>query len=377
MSEILLSAGVRSNLLVLQQITDLMTSTQTRLATGKRVNTALDSPTKFFTALTLNNRADDLNIVLDGISNAFKILESADTSLTALTNLVSSAQSVANSALASVGTTANRTGTVANLTAATSFTVSSGTTFTIADGTTTATITSTGSVTVQQFLDGVNNTAGLAVKASLTANGSIKLEATGTNTIVFGGTASTSDKAKFGFSNATTAAGTLNATRSSLAAQFDATLTQIDQLANDAAFNGVNLLKGGSLKVSFNETSTSQISISGVTDDAAGLGLTVSTNTWQTDKDIQDKLTTLITALATLRSQANVFASNVSLVQAREEFTKSIINTLKSAADGLVVSDQNEEGANLLALQTRQSLSTTALSLAAQADQNVLRVLGL
>jgi flagellin-like hook-associated protein FlgL len=131
------------------------------------------------------------------------------------------------------------------------------------------------------------------------------------------------------------------------------------------------------LKVAFNETATSEISISGVTFDAAGLGLVVSTNTWQTDKDIKDALATLTAALATLRGQATIFASNVSLVQAREEFTKSIINTLKSAADGLVVADQNEEGANLLALQTRQQLSTTALSLAAQADQNVLRVLGL
>ena len=81
-------------------------------------------------------------------------------------------------------------------------------------------------------------------------------------------------------------------------------------------------------------------------------------------------------ALTTLRSESKTFGSNLSTVQARQDFTKAMINTLTTGADNLTLADTNEEGANLLALQTRQSLSTTALSLAAQADQNVLRLFG-
>jgi len=79
-------------------------------------------------------------------------------------------------------------------------------------------------------------------------------------------------------------------------------------------------------------------------------------------------------ALSTLRSQASTFGSNLSVVQTRQDFTKALINTLETGAAGLILADTNEEGANLLALQTRQSLSSTALSLASQADQNVLRL---
>ena len=113
-----------------------------------------------------------------------------------------------------------------------------------------------------------------------------------------------------------------------------------------------------------------------MTDTSAGLGLAAATNTWQTDKDINDALTALSAGLATLKAQSGIFSSNLSIIQARQDFTSSTIDTLKSAADSLVVADTNEEGANLLALQARQSLSTTALSLAAQSDQSVLRLFG-
>ncbi len=81
------------------------------------------------------------------------------------------------------------------------------------------------------------------------------------------------------------------------------------------------------------------------------------------------------TALDTLRSQASTFGSNLTTVQTRQDFTNNMISTLQTGSDNLVLADTNEEGANLLALQTRQSLSTTALSLSAQADQAILKVL--
>jgi flagellin-like hook-associated protein FlgL len=230
--------------------------------------------------------------------------------------------------------------------------------------------------TVQDFLDAVNNTANLDVKAELSTDGKILLEATGTNTIVVGGTAVAAEKAQFGLVDGTTAAGTLNATRTSLATQYDNLRTQIDQLAADSGYNGVNLLNGDGLKVVFNENGTSSQSVTGVTFNATGLGIGVSTNSFQTDKDIADAMADLSSALSTLRSQASAFGSSLSVVQTRQDFTKSMISTLTVGADNLVLADSNEEGANLLALQTRQQLSSTALSLAAQADQNVLRLFG-
>jgi flagellin len=374
MSDIILSGAIRTNVATLRQTAQLIAAVQNRLATGKKVNSALDNPTAFFAAQELSSRAVSLGTVLDGISTGTKTLEAANAALTALTNLVNSAESVANSALASARTTASNSGTVAALTGTSSFLVASGNTITVNDGTVTATITSTGSVTVQQILDGVNNTASLKVKASLTADGRILLEATGTNSIVIGGTSSPAEKAQFGLTAGTTTGGSLNSSRSSLAAQFDTLRGQIDALATDAGFDGVNLLNGGTLKINLNETGSSSLSVTGVTFNSAGLGIVASTNTWQTDKDINDAIAKLKTALSTLQTQTSVFASNQSLVDARDDFTNSMIDTLNTAADNLVSADTNEEAAVLLALQTRQELSMTALSIAASNDQAILRL---
>jgi flagellin len=372
MAEIVLSAAVRSNLLALQQTSDLISTTQTRLASGKKVNSALDNPTNFFTASSLNSRAGDLGGLLDAVSNALKTIEAANNGITSLTNLVNTALATLRQAQQSAATTAKTQGSVTGLTGTSSFAVAANNTITVNDGTTTATITSGGNVTVQQILDGVNNTANLKVKAELTGDGRIQFEATGTNTIVIGGTATGPELAQFGLTAGTTAAGTLNTTRSSLAAQYDTIRNQITQLAADSGFNGINLLTGDALKVLLNEKATSSLTISGVTFSSAGLGISASTNTFQTDYDINAAISNVTTALATLRSQASTFGANLSIVQIRQDFTKATINTLRTGADALVLADSNEEGANLLSLQTRQQLSSTALSIASQADRNVL-----
>ena len=269
-SNIVLSAGVRTNLLQLQRTADLISITQTRLATGKRVNTALDNPTNFFTAAALNSRASDLNNLLDSMGTAIKTLEAADNGISSITKLVESAQSLARQALQTTDT----------------------------------------------------------------------------------------------------------AERATLATQFDDLRTQIDQLAADVGFNGKNLLDGDNLDVVFNEDGTSSLTITGVTFDSAGLSIAGAVTNWANDADIDAALADLTAGLTTLRSQSKTFGSNLSTVQTRQDFTKSMINTLRTGADNLTLADPNEEGANLLALQTRQQLSTTALSLAAQADQNVLRLFG-
>jgi flagellin len=153
-------------------------------------------------------------------------------------------------------------------------------------------------------------------------------------------------------------------------------------LSDDASFNGINLLRGDKLKLTFNETGTSTIEIQAKDTDgnetavnSSALGIsTVTDAQFDSDDSIDSLLADLSQSLNTLRSQASSFGSNLSVVQNRTEFTKSMMNTLQTGADALVLADSNEEAANMLALQTRQQLSSTALSLASQADQAVLRL---
>jgi flagellin len=173
----------------------------------------------------------------------------------------------------------------------------------------------------------------------------------------------------------TATVGSPNATRTSLENDYNNVLSQIDSLVKDASYNGINLLNGDDLKVVFNETGTSSLTISGVSFDSAGLGLgAVAGGHFQANGNIDSEIAKLDTALGTLRTQASKFGSNLTTVQTRQDFTKNLVDTLKTGADNLVLADTNQEGANLLALQTRQQLSTTALSLSAQADQAVLRL---
>lgn len=377
MSDITLTAGVRQNLLSLQKTADLMATTQNRLATGKKVNSALDNPVSFFTSQSLGDRANDLSSLLDSISNATQTLQAANNGLTSLTKLVQSAQAIAQQAQTSAGTTATFRGTLSGLTGASAGTYDgTNDAITVSDGITTATFTPvSGTDTVQDLIDTINGTANLKIKASLSDDGRVQLQATDASTITIAGSASASEKASFGLVDGTTS-GALNATRTSLASQFDALRTQIDQLAGDSGYNGVNLLNGDNLKVVFNEKGTSSQSISGVKFDSNGLGIAAASNKFQTDSDINAAFTNLTAALGSLRSQAAAFGSSLSVVQTRQDFTKAMVNTLQTGSDNLVLADSNQEGANMLALQTRQSLSTTALSLANQASQAVLRLFG-
>ena len=170
--------------------------------------------------------------------------------------------------------------------------------------------------------------------------------------------------------------------RKSLATQFNALLGQIGSLAGDSSFNGINLLGGNNLTVALNEKSSpSQVIVSGVdytstTGANAALSVANATGSWAATSDLKNASTDLTAALTTLRSESQALSSNLSTVQVRQDFTKATINTLQTGSSDLTLADSNQEGANLLALQTRQQLSTTALSLASQADQNVLRLFG-
>jgi flagellin-like hook-associated protein FlgL len=374
--DIVLSSGIRANLLSLQNTAHSISTTQQRLSTGLKVNSALDNPIDYFTASSLNATAGNLGNLLDAVSNAVQTVQAANNGITSITKLVQSAQAIVQQAQQSAASTAIDTGTVSGLTAASSFAVTSGHTITISDGTSTATITSTGNVTVQQILTAVNGAAGLQVNAELSPNGSLQLEATGANAVTVGGSASAGELAQFGLTAATTAAGSVNATRTSLATQYNQVLAQIDQLSTDSGFNGVNLLAGQSLQVVFNVSRTSSLVLQGVTFNSAGLGISQAASNFQTNTSLANASSQLTASLTSLQNQAASFGTNLSVIQIRQSFTSATINTLQTGASNLTLADTNQEGANLLALQTRQSLAETALSLAAQSQNSVLRLFG-
>ncbi|WP_375159574.1 DUF1522 domain-containing protein [Bradyrhizobium sp. RDT46] len=165
--------------------------------------------------------------------------------------------------------------------------------------------------------------------------------------------------------------------RANLVSQFNNILNQIDTTSQDSSFNGVNLLNGDQLKLVFDETGKSNLSITGVTYNSKGLGLASLTSGVDfIDNAATNKvLTNLNAASSTLRSQASSLGSNLSVVQVRQDFNKSLINVLQTGSSNLTLADTNVEAANSQALSTRQSIAVSALSLANQSQQSVLQLL--
>jgi len=551
-SDVVLTSALRSNLLSLQNTQSLIDDTQLRLATGLRVNSALDSPSNFFAAQSLDNRASDLSRLLDGIGQSIRTIEAADNGVTALTSLVEQSQSIASSArdeLAASEGEARVVGTVdlgdvsdviadTAITATTnqfvitttddagtqiseSFTIgtvsaeslaatitnqfadnqngeisaslsdegfleissSNGRTFRIEADTTNgvtlagfdalgigdnftdevrgaATLASTtvvagntatsisllessgniaeaGDLLTGSFVDGDGNNvlSGLAAADTITLN----VNDNGTNrvaalTIAAGSTfqdlvdtinqdtdvnelVSASFDSSTGQLSITSLSDNVNSVElsivaanplefdiglgdstgnldpiSGVAGTYEQTLSfnsstealdafandfnsirgQIDSLVQDASFRGVNLLNGDNLTTFFNENNSSQLTTEGATFTANGLGLTEAT--FRSSTDIELTATQARDALSSVRSFGSSLANDLSVIQTRQTFTEQTINTLQAGADDLTVADQNEEGANLLALQTRQTLGVTSLSLASQSQQAVLRL---
>jgi flagellin-like hook-associated protein FlgL len=483
-------------LLSLQNTAQLMQTTQNRLATGKKVNSALDNPLNFFTSSSLGARATDLNGLLDSMSNGIQTIQTANNGLTAITSLVQQLQATVAQARsdASAGTVAATPGTD-TATANTSTQANNEMTFDIGGGVTVAistfthtnavvsTITSSGAVgtdnsgAVLGVDDGTGNvnvtfaTTDTSLAAKITAintqlgaagstvtasdvGGELRLtNATGATITATAGAALQTDLGLAATTTSTDGAvetnvaltttelaaainastqlagkvsasetagvltinnlsttvalgvtgfddvgslvtgaatdttsiaagtgGTLSNVRQSLLTQFNSLLTQINTTSTDSGYNGINLLNGDTLKLNFNENGSSSVDIqtkdsngNSIAINATNLGIAAGTAAQFGDNTQLDTLSLgLATSLTELRTQASALGSSLSVVQTRQDFTKSMINSLQTGADNLVLADSNQEGANLLALQTRQSLSTTALSLSAQADQAVL-----
>jgi flagellin-like hook-associated protein FlgL len=386
MSGIVLSAAVRQNLLSLQNTAELLSSTQNRLASGKKVNTALDNPTNFFTAQGLDNRASDINNLLDGIGNGVQVLQAANTGLTSLQQLVDTAKSIANQVLqTTTGYTAKSTAT------STALPVGS-TAANLVDGTAiksgeTLAIAATGGGTATSFTFGATttlaqlNTALAANNLTASLDSSNDLILTTTNDVASSTigaiTLGAAGTATFAAPVAPTPDPNSQATRASLVTQYNNIITQITTTSQDASFNGINLLNGDDLKLTFNETGKSTLTVTGVTYDAAGLGLsTLTPGTDFRDNSSANAVIAKVTAASDqLRSEASALGSNLSIVQIRQNFAKNLINVLQTGSANLTLADTNEEAANSQALSTRQSIAVSALALSNQSQQSVLQLL--
>jgi len=274
LSDISLTSGMRNNLVSLQNTLDLLNRTQTRLASGKRVNTAVDDPVNYFASQSHLQRAGDLALRKDGMAEGVNTVTAASKGIDTLLTMIQQAQGIANSALA------------------TSYTAS----------------------------------------------------------------------------------------RAAYATQFDTIMSQITSLAKDSSYKGTNLLSSTTtLTVKFNEDGSAKLDIAGFeARTLANLSLSFAAviSNWATTTNavMETALTFLSTATTNLRTQASSLAANLNVITARQDFTTQIINTEKSGSDNLTLADMNEESANMLMLQTRQSLGITSLSLASQAAQSILKL---
>jgi flagellin-like hook-associated protein FlgL len=261
---------MRANLVSLQQTNSMLEVTQKRLSSGKKVNSALDDPVAYFTAVAHEQRAGDLASRKDEMSEAVQTVKTANAGIESITTLIAAAKSLAQSALSSDSTSTIET----------------------------------------------------------------------------------------------------------LEAQYDEVLKQIDEMAGDSGYKGVNLLGGTTvvLTVNFNEDASSTLVITGFDASTVGLTLNPASGNWGDPSEIEINIGELNDAKTALRTQASKLANNLSIITARQEFTQGMINVLKDGAAALTNADMNEEGANMLMLQTRQALGTTSLSLASQAAQSVLRL---
>jgi flagellin len=221
-----------------------------------------------------------------------------------------------------------------------------------------ATVDSTGKLTISANNDYASSTLG-----SIASGGQI------------GGTVTTA--LSFSTASAPIADTSAQSVRSNLVKQYNDILAQITTTAQDASFNGVNLLAGDTLKLTFNETGKSTLSITGVNFNSAGLGLAnLTSGTDFIDNSATNKVvSSLASASTTLRSEASALGSNLSIVQIRQDFSKNLINVLQTGSSNLTLADTNEEAANSQALSTRQSIAVSALALANTSQQSVLQLL--
>ncbi len=380
MSDISLTASMRTNLLSLQNTQSLMDQTQERLSTGKKVNSAIDNPSSYYTAQSLSNRASDLDSLLDSMGQGIQTIKAANEGIESITAFVQQAKAVAN--------TARDTPATASLSGEADFTAGNGdVTVKIGDETFKVTFANTSENSATAAATKLNDDGGTITAEGGTtklkdalANANLTFAANGNKlTLKVANPAKETAKVAVSVSSdivGVSMSGTMDPdARETSIKQYNEIIDQINQLANDASYKGVNLLKGDDLKVIFNEDRSSYIEVEGTDLTAAGLGLKeIDKAAWETNQGVDDTISAVEAAVTRLRDVASEFGNNYSIVQTRQDFTENLINVLEEGADDLTLADMNEESANMLALQTRQQLGINSLSLASQAAQSVLQL---
>ena len=416
MADISLTASMRTNLLSLQNTQSLMDTTQERLSTGLKVNSAIDNASSYYTAQSLNNRASDLSALLDSMGQGIQTIQAANEGIEAITEFVEQAKAIANSARDAASKTDVKTlnAKFSDLTTLQTPKTSAATALTLEikkvngdkvealgssdehDKAVTAALTKLNEALAAGKIGGKNATefkaaAETAMKAftgtvledvmefSISADGKVSLTAKAGYQIAAKGAgefAGQGDKAADTGLAGDTATSTVNVNtdRQKYAEQFNEIMRQIDKLAKDSGYKGINLLQMNTLTVIFNEDRSSQIEVKGVDASSTGLKISNPVDSWQTDEDINKSITEAENAISELRIMASDYGNYYSIVQNRQDFTKNLINVLTEGADNLTLADMNEESANMLALQTRQQLAINSLSLASQAAQGVLQL---
>ena len=394
-----LSAGMRGALSTLQSNQQQVQQAQLRLATGKRVSSALDNPSSYFRAQNLSSRASDLQNLMDDMTQASSVMQATSKGLDSVKSLIDAAkglvgkasQSGQNNTLTGTLTTALKaTDLVAGTAGAGVVGMTSGKLIKLAvnGGTAVTAVTLSATTTVQDVVDGINTNAtlnpngnGTAIKAAL-VGGNLQITSSSGQTVALSSDDTDAKLqlllgSKTNEGTAVAAAGTnfVDTTRKSIATQFDDILKQIDQTIQDSSYGGINLLQGQDLKVTFNETGTSSITVKSVNYTANGdLGIANSTNSFISNDDVDVASANLKRASDKIAAQSAVFAANQTVIQNRSTFTKTLVDTLNAGADSLTAADQNQESANLLALNTQQQLAQSTLSLASQANAAITRL---
>lgn len=301
MSEVTLTAAMRNNLVNLQQTNTLLEQTQNRLATGKKVNTALDNPTNFFSAAAHLTRANNLAGRKDGMAESVQALRAADAGVSGLKSLIETAKGIIAQAATTSSTGLSALYTSFNTVAA-----------------------QIGQLVKDSGYKGTNFLDGTAVSLDVLFN------ETGTNKLTVQG--------------------------------FDALVSGLINSAN----TGATTTAGAYSNLAANMTAISGF-ITGDTASTTVVGFSNAGNLTAIDAGLTE-------AISQLSSQSSKLATNLAVINSRLDFTKSMINVEKTGSDNLTLADQNEEGANMLMLSTRNQLGTTSLSLASQAAQAILRL---
>jgi flagellin-like hook-associated protein FlgL len=440
---------MKNALTSLGDLQDQITGTNKRLATGKKVNSALDNALNYFVADSFSSKARGLQTIMDNIGLGLNVLKQTDKALTSIRTSLEQAEGTMRAALNTAGTNAKMITTFNFRNPLTGAADASANFFEVAGGTSqnrmqsgdtfsvqlvtlnaagviqatlgAATVTA-GTATVQSVIDAINTTTGSTlnvasqsqrVSAYLNDAGNLVVEnqvngndasgftyairinavnSTGTaaNTLdvftfsgAIGGNTSVITTGTASQSVVMAGSTTLQETRRSAASSFREVLNQVRNSALDAGYNGTNLLTGDFLRTVFNEDETTSLTTQGRRLDAAALGFSLDNTSastgdalrdFQGDREISNGLAKIRLAKATLSGVQTTFASNANLLTNRQDYTKFAIKNFNDGADLLTLADINEEGANLSSLQTRQQLAVTALSLANQSDQAILRL---